>query len=520
MPKPVVFESGRHLGLRGGGRLAEFLCRIRRLVWLLVAIVLPALSATGCSRSISSTASAPGAFGSTFLGVGTPNECQNQCWAKIVPYIRSELGLDPDALGTYDIGRYQELLRALQTECEPTGGVLRAVSVPSLFDGLKAGPRRRAVVIDKKGHLYFVLGAIEPDGQVCCQFVHGDSSVLLLTKAEFLNAGFQEAWELGNRREGGVPIRVGSGALKINEIIHNFGLVRPHETVDCTYVLKNAGTIPLVIGKPNPSCACTTSTVLGPTELMPDEVLKLPVSVSASDTVSMRQYVQLTISDGANSYAPRNVVLELLGSEIASLKVMPPILEFGTVIPERSSHPQSFTMQEVTTDRFTVKKVDVGQLPLVHKMDVVKDHHGLRTYRFQCTLRGHETTPGPHSEFFAITTDSRFHPIVRIAVRYDMAARVEAVPSVAALGEIPVGEPCRQQVRLTSPTGDPLAVEIEESPAEAVVKIDPNPTEPVLTLTVTLSRPGPWHGLIKGRAQAGSHRASIEIPCAAYGKAR
>ena len=481
-------------------------------------LTLCALVTVGCSPSYVPISQVPRPFGKTFLGAGSATECTNQCWTKTVPIVRAELGLDPDALGKYDIGRHKELLQALQGECKPTGGVLRRVALPSLLDGLKEGPRTHAVLVDKNGHLYFLLGTAAEEGQMLCQFIHGDSSVLILSKDELLGAGFQEAWELGDRRDGPVPIRVGSGALTINEIIHNFGLLKPYQKVDCTFVFKNVGNVPLVIGKPISSCACTTTAVVEPIKLGPGETLDFPVTVHVSDTISVRQFVQLQISEG-DSYASRTVLLELLASEIGSMKITPRMLEFGTIIP---GHPysQTFTLEEVTTDRFAVKKVDPGKIPLVHEMGVTEDHHGLRTYRFRCTLRADESTMGRHDETLSITTDSRFQPNVSIPITYEVAPSVTAVPSVVALGEMPVGEPRSQQVRFTSRTGDPLKVEIENAPAEATIQIDNKQNEPVLTLTVTLTRPGIWQGVIKGKVQTRAHSNAIEIPCAAFGKAR
>jgi hypothetical protein len=473
------------------------------------------LASPGCRPAHSSHSQATGSFGATFLGSGIPGSCFNRCWDNLVPLLRAEAGLDPDALGTYDVGRVEELVRSLGAG----GGSVRPVALTAMVEGLKPGARTRVLLADRNDHLYLLIGLIEEEGQARCQFLHGDSSVLLLSKPELLAAGFRGAWELTGPPGGAVPVRVGSGSLSANTVLHNFGQVRPEQDFRTTFVLKNTGAVPLVVGKPAPSCSCTTTAVTEATGLAPGETLEVPVNVHTSDTISMRQFVQLTVSERDN-YASRSLMLTLTGSQFGAMKVVPRALSFGTVVPGRPV-TQTFLMEETTTDRFTIRRVEPGTLPVAHQVKVSEDHHGLRVYQVRCTLRVDESASGRHAEVLSVKTDSRLYPNVSIPVTYEVAPFAAAVPGAVALGEVPVGEPRRQEVRFTSRAGAPTSVEVEEAPAGVTAEVAADPKAgPLLTLTVTLDKPGIWQGVVKAGVRSGARRETIVIPCAAYGKAR
>jgi hypothetical protein len=100
-----------------------------------------------------------------------------------------------------------------------------------------------------------------------------------------------------------------------------------------------------------------------------------------------------------------------------------------------------------------------------------------------------------------------------------MAPSVKAVPGAVALGEVRVGDPCHEQIRFSSRSGEIPSVEAVETPVEVTARVDRS-AEPLLDLTILLGEPGIWQGVVKVKLRIGSRSESVEIPCAAFVKAR
>jgi hypothetical protein len=285
-----------------------------RYLRLSAVLALCQLTSAGCQPTLPSTSSDLRALRAPFIARGTVGSCPNQCWDKTVPILRADLGLDPDATGKYDPGRVADLVRSAQSEGVSSGGEIRPVSLDSVLETVRPGFWTRVLLADANAHLYLLLGSIEDHGQVGYQLIHGDSPVLLLSKAELSGAGFQQVWQVREQPRPVVQVRVGHAVLTIDKILHNFGKMRPEQDVETEFNIKNTGMVPVIVGKPSPSCGCTT-TLAESTALAPGEDLHIPARIHTSSSVSLHEFIKLTLFESNVIALPKEPILWLVGSQ-------------------------------------------------------------------------------------------------------------------------------------------------------------------------------------------------------------
>ena len=117
-----------------------------------------------------------------------------------------------------------------------------------------------------------------------------------------------------------------------------------------------------------------------------------------------------------------------------------------------------------------------------------------------------------HREKLVLVTDSYVRPKVAVPVVFQIEPPLRAIPSVIALGTVAIGESRTERVQFVSRCGEPLAVQIENHPAECSVAIDQhNPAE--MIVAIKLKEPGIWQGVIKAKVKAHSEEQIIEIRC-------
>ena len=144
----------------------------------------------------------------------------------------------------------------------------------------------------------------------------------------------------------------------IDKISHHFGRIKPNQNLEAVFIIKNTGSLPLIIGTPRPSCSCVTTPIKESTGLLPGEEFRLPVSAHTSDAPSLRQHVYTSIRS-EDGVAPRELSLELTGSQFEGMLISTRTLNYGTVVPGQR-YDLNFRMQESLTDRFAIKSVATG----------------------------------------------------------------------------------------------------------------------------------------------------------------
>jgi len=441
-----------------------------------------------------------------------PHECSEHCQRKAIAMARAHLGLDPEPRKQDESEDIGAVFRTM-AESGPKESTITEVAVADLLDDLKHGLAMPAILADPTGHFHVLLGGVASNGRTLYQLVHGTSGIALLPETAFSAAKFPRAWKLSRKGEG-VPLRIGTGLLRANTLDYNFGSVMPFEKLTHRFSFTNVGKRPLVFGRPNTSCGCTTTSAVEDAVLEPGETKELTVVIATTNTPWVRQSVLLPLIEPTTN-SSREVLLTLYGSQVLFKNLTPGAIDFGVVVPGRS-YSRTLTVEETAADRYLVARIDTGSLPLTWTCAYSDDKSkGLRLSKITLGLRLGDERPGKHSGMLQLKTDSRFSPDVPVPVSFEVAPQISVIPARLALGELPVGVSQRRVIQLKSADGRPIRVKLKAIPPEASVKLDPKADHVDLVVTINLRTAGVWLDAILADVETESHHELIEIKCVA-----
>ena len=197
-----------------------------------------------------------------FLASGKPEDCSAHCVQIAASLARATLGVDPAWPNNAIPTDPKKLLAVLQETASSVGGTIKVLPPDDVIRTLSAGPIAPIVLVSPDDHLYLLLGAIDSDGQLLFQLVHGDAAVTLATRTALVESHFKEAWRFTNGSKD-VPIQLGkSGMLLVDGILHNCGNVDGIKMAHTTFRLQNAGDGTITLDKAETSCGCTTTDLL------------------------------------------------------------------------------------------------------------------------------------------------------------------------------------------------------------------------------------------------------------------
>jgi len=479
-------------------------------------VCLLTICVSGCSQSntTSSATQTRPAVQSIFSNKSTPSHCPAQCVSTTVAIAREGLGLDPEEQGKKELLDAVALFESLDKEDKDAGSTSIRVPVEDTIEKVTEGPAAPVVFVHNSGHLYVLLGAIKVNDKLLCQVVHGGESVSLVTKRMLLEGGFQEAWRFEKKEGVAVPIHVGSTVIEIDKLWHNFGETLPDKSLECAFHLKNTGKNTVILDKPIVSCQCTVPDLGEKTKLASGGTLDLKILTKPASSTSLRNSVGLTFYEAGNGMS-RRVQLALIGSQRESMEVTPTKLDFGIVVPGKVCS-RVVSLREKPTDRFVLKEVGSGDLPLSHNVETTKDSNGLATYRVHLELNVKDESLGEQHGELVLSTDSDVRPKVTIPVLFKTESPLRATPSVISLGTVVVGDAREERVQLVSRSGEPVTAQIECCPEECAIVFDrkKNPTE--MVVVINLKQAGIWQGIIKLRAKDATKEQAVAIRCVAY----
>jgi hypothetical protein len=483
-----------------------------RALWLVTASVFAALlTFSGCSHSNAPDV-APERLPS-FVARDEPSRCSMHCQRFAECFVRAALGVDP-TLATGVVGGDAPSLRRLLRDCgDSLEGEIEVVSVSDFLKSQELGASDPAVLVHENGHLYIVLGLVEFDGRLAYQVVHGDSPVWLIGETQLEKAGFRETWQF-TRIAQSYPIHVGSGVLSIDGLSRNFGKVLPEIDESCHFSFQNTGKTTVVLDTPKTSCGCVTTSIAKPTPMAPGESVDLVLGLNTGKSASLRHSVALQCFEKGTGKSCRTRLF-VFASQQESMHVVPERLDFGTIVPGETVS-RTVTLSEVSTDRFTVQAVDVGDLCLSSAFESYEEDDGLVVYRIGLTLAPEEAAAGSHAGMVVVATDSQQLPRVEIPVRYQVPSRVVAIPETISFGSATVGTVLSEQVRFLSRDGEALSVSVDAAPEGAVIDKEVGSDPSTLTVSCKIDEPGVWHDFLEVTVKGTSWEETLEIKCSAY----
>lgn len=496
----------------------------RRFAVALVLAIAVGLGATVAAVRTSPNVPGPsqsGDVGAVAGRAGALNDPADQCWLTAARMILAELNLDPNDLDSLKADDVDDVLKAVSEESGRDGQAVREVSVAELLDlGNKEGGIVGAVA-GSDGHLYVILGRIKSGEHALYQLMHGSSGPTLVPEAGMSPQRFTRAWRITrNGRPPSIPLKVGRGTLTVSEWFHNFGEVPSRGTITHEFKLFNSGDVPLAFDKPRTSCACTTTSSDKRTILAPGETKTLGVNVLLRNAPSCQQNVVLKLEE-PRSNAVRELVLSLLGNQGTFRTSSPELVDFQRVLPGRG-YTRTVLVTESDVDRFDIKAVEVGKLPIRWSKTTATNPRGVRVHTIGLELSpGYDLTAGVHTGEVVLVPDVQ-GPEIPVPIRFNVASWVRVSPQVINLGEVKIGETRSETVRVSSVDGQPVQVEPALVPAEAKVHVETDKESPSMLLHVSFSprEKGFWVSKIKVAARSEERASTIEIQCTGFGKER
>lgn len=489
---------------------------LRRMSGATVAVLLTLVSVVGgCSDRRPPVDQQAGQ--DAFWGTGTGHECLGLCQPTAVFCARAELGLNPLDESRVVRGDPSELLKSLNEEAASSGHI-DSSSPSDILDDFQEGPIPPVFLIHENGHMYMLVGSIQVGDTQLCQVMHGIRPIQLFPKKQLEAMDFREAWQINKCGEG-VPVQVGPISVLLNKMYQNFGEVKDGELRECTFLVKNLGSEPIIVGKPLTSCVCTTTGIQSPVELATGQAKEFLVSYRATNQTSQKQTIMLPLTQkGLSENAMERAIhipLVLFACQRQSMVVIPRVVEFGVLSPGRPCS-RTLMLREVATDRFVVQDIDPGDLPVKHQIETETGEDGLAAYRVRLELEVGKEYSGQYTRNITLNTNSVVHSKLVVPVRFSVPPQVRVVPSVISLGTFSLGQSREAKLRFVSRDGERINVQPVSNPDGCAIEVASNEGSPEVTVVVKPEESGPFDGILEVRVTSDSQEWFLDIPCAGF----
>jgi hypothetical protein len=401
---------------------------------------------------------------------------------------------------------------------EVSDRVLDAVAAPALFE-------IPLLATTRSGESVQLLGKFHDDGVTYFQVLTGAAAPALIP-GDILAPSLDRIWAVGAvdagklRVQTGRPseMRIGAARITVDRLYQNFGPIRTYEAPRTEFMLSNVGTSVVEIGTISVSCGCIHPNLADAAKVLsPGGSVALSVAVDIG-VGNLRQTLTIPLHD-TESGATESVVLELLGSQVESMKVSPGELSFGRI---RSGDPVSRTIliSEVPTDRFTIDSIHAGAWPIGHEVTTkTSTGRDLRSYAVSLTLRPAELRPGGHSGVVRIETSSKRVPYLDVGWTAEVPPDVQMEPGVLSFGKVPVGERRRLVAELRSANArrfEVLVPAVETGPFVVHVEPDTDRSRCAVIVECAATSEGPASLSVPLRVLGDGWETIAQLKCAAF----
>ncbi len=336
----------------------------------------------------------------------------------------SAAGISPTSMPLHALSM-EQIVNAAISQYGLAAGAFESVSPEDVLAGFDVNDPCSSPIVfrDKQRHVMLALGLFSEAGEDYYQLLSGNGPPFLVPSSELNPLAIENACRVKSKGDG-VTVTFGRARLKVDKLCKNFGIVRPASTVTTEFKLANEGDeVILILGKPQTSCGCTVADIGSTPVLKARESLLLNVSLSTGNR-NVRETVRLALQD-SDSGEKFPLELQLLASHLASMAIVPAELDFGPV-SRGETVTRMLRLSEVDNDRFNVKSVDVGALPVSHTLDEKQNADGLRDHYVRLRLTPTEIHFGEHAGTITVATDSRQLPFVKVPIKFKVRSNLEA----------------------------------------------------------------------------------------------
>lgn len=456
----------------------------------------------GCSAEIPSKQSERQAFA-----------CESNCVHAATLLACARLGLRPaDHRRLVSELRNGAALEPLRDYAAQAGGSVEKVSLDECLRRTEFDGEWPILIPDAAGHLHLLFGRYPRDGKLFCQLVHGDSPPMLLTESQMRERGFAEAWILKAAESADVQIPVGQGLVRADKLYHSFGVVDYQSAQATTFRLTNIGKSTILLSHPKVSCGCTKADISG-AKVAPRESVEIKVTVTPDHSSVIHHTVALEMFEKGSGIVGK-AVFTVLGNRPEISSVVPDRLDFGRCSSEAAPVVRAVRLTEVEADRFTVKTVDAGSLPVRSTIEVVALNDGLHRYVIHLSFDPKGLAAGAYSDSIRIVTDSEYRPEIKLPASFTVLSKIRPDPAAVSFGIVEVGQVVERTVRMIG-SGKDDAVKLIHVPECCSVSPLRAGDATVLRIQARFPSSGLWNDTLTMEMSGNSGQEVLEIPCVA-----
>jgi hypothetical protein len=397
------------------------------------------------TTSVVSVTVSPAAVGPARVAP-TVSACRAGCDRATRGTFAAWLGFDPaDGEKLFASTTNAELLAKIQALAATKGRKVVARPLGEFLAAQDKTPHEPAVFVSSQGHYFLFVGMINAGKEPEYEVVHGHFDAGLQSRRRLEGVEHvDQVWTLAPAAIAGIPIRCGEGEVTVSKLVHNFGEIRPGRKYEVAISMKNSGKRTIVLKKPHTTCGCTKPQYQSkaklkpgqlPEELLPGETTEMMVGVSLKPVAAVYLPVTPVLVD-KESGAEREFEVQLVAFQRQTMEVAPKTLDFGTFTVGSRLATRVLRLVEVPSDRFRLKRIDVGTVPVTQRITEEKSEAGLSTYRVEFALDPNKTEPGTHAGDITVVTDSDVQPTRVVPVSWRKKGRVEVVPPVLTFGAV------------------------------------------------------------------------------------
>lgn len=251
--------------------------------------------------------------------------------------------------------------------------------------------------------------------------------------------------------------------LVCDEPVFDFGTRDPSETVEHTFVIRNAGTLTLEITRVHPGCGCTVANI-SEKNVPPGGESHITARLSLQGRSGPQQK---TITVDSNDPNQPQIILTMKGVAGAALNVQPPQITTARIAPGTRPTATVF-VSSADGAPFKITAVESTSDQLLATVDPLVEN---TSYRVNLALK--EPLEGVHHSVVIVRTDHPKRGVVEIPVHFATAREIVVAPRVI-LFDAPGSDPVSRFVLLRNADGSPLELDGIEPP-DGSVRVETQP---------------------------------------------
>ncbi len=239
-------------------------------------------------------------------------------------------------------------------------------------------------------------------------------------------------------------------------IVHDFGTVARGTVVTHKFQMTNPYQVPMQIVEPKPTCGCV-SVLEGNRKLGSLETGFLEVKLDTNKydggfkkvTIPVTFQHNSTGTDGKQSFFQSTAMLEVHIFSRKDIVLNPGQFEFGQVPLNQETSRQATLSYMGNVRDWKLTEVGYDKELLDVKVQPVNGQRGTVNYQVTATLKK-ASKSGEINQQIVLKTNDPANPNILINVRAMIAAPLNALPDVATLGKVKLGETKDQRIVIFS----------------------------------------------------------------------